>query len=195
MNDVNAPSTRKVGFLLGAGIVFFPVIFSWFLFRKGHSTLSRVLGFGWLILSLVVIFAAPSSPKTDEAVQTPAQPAAQVAPAQPAAKAAPAEPLKVYTASQVSSSYEENTVAADILFKGKQVKITGRIDDINTDYRGRPYLVLASKNQFMGPQFQFDKSDLEVMAQLKKGQNVTVICTGKGDVIKTPMFEDCKMSN
>ncbi len=52
-NDGNVPE-RKVGFLLGVGIFVIPYIFVWFLLRKGHSTLSRVIGFGWLAFVILV---------------------------------------------------------------------------------------------------------------------------------------------
>ena len=51
------PGKRKVGIMLGIGIFFLPIVFAWFLLRKGHSTLSRVLGFGWLgLVCLVALF-------------------------------------------------------------------------------------------------------------------------------------------
>jgi len=192
MNDVTAPTKRNVGFLLGLGILFIPFVFAWFLLRKGHSLLARIIGFGWLVLGLLVAIGAPAS--TPGTGNKPVAAQATASSAAPAVAAAPAEPLKSYTASQVATSYDENTVAADILFKGKRVQVTGRITDINTDFMGNPYLVLAGTNQFMGPQFKFDKSDMSVMATLKKGASVKVVCTGKGDVVKTPMFEDCEMS-
>ncbi|MEI6223020.1 MAG: hypothetical protein WCP97_09755 [bacterium] len=49
---------RKVGILLFIGILFLPIVFAWFLLRKGHSTLVRVLGFVWLI---IFIFWLPNS--------------------------------------------------------------------------------------------------------------------------------------
>ncbi|MGY2186183.1 OB-fold protein [Pseudomonas sp. SDO5591_S426] len=189
MNTVTAPTKRNVSFLLGIGILFLPFVFAWFLLRNGHSLLARILGFGWLILGVLAMAGTPSSTSSHNSNSV----ASQAAVSSPAA-AAPAEPIKAYTASQVASSYEENTVAADMQFKGKRVQVSGRITDINTDFMGKPYLVLAGTNQFMGPQFKFDKSDMSVMATLKKGATVKVICTGKGDVVKTPMFEDCEMS-
>lgn len=44
---------RHIGFWLGAGIVLFPIIFSWFTLRKGHSTKAKVIAFSWLALYLV----------------------------------------------------------------------------------------------------------------------------------------------
>jgi hypothetical protein len=193
MNAVTAPTQRKVGFPLGLGIFFIPLIFAWFLLRRGHTLLARILGFAWLALSLLVYIGSPSTPPGQRSAPV-AAPTAASAPAS-AQASAPVEQLKAYTAVQVASSYDENTVAADILFKGKKVKVSGRITDINTDFMGNPYLVLAGKNEFLGPQFKFDKADIAVMATLKKGASVQVVCTGIGDVIKTPMFEDCQLSN
>lgn len=60
MNDVTGPvqAKRPVGFLLGIGIVFIPIIFSWFLLRKGHSVLDRIVGFGLLFVSLWFVFGS-----------------------------------------------------------------------------------------------------------------------------------------
>lgn len=191
MTAVTAPTKRNVGFLLGLGILFLPFVFVWFLLRNGHSLLARIIGFGWLLLSIIVVAGAPSSTSSNNTSSQISK--TSVSSPAPAAATAPAEPIKAYTAAQVASSYEDNTVAADVQFKGKRVQVTGRITDINTDFLGKPYLVLAGTNQFMGPQFKFEKSDLTVMATLKKGATVKVICTGKGDVVKTPMFEDCEL--
>jgi len=45
---------RNVSFLLGLGIVVLPIIFAWFTLRKGHSVLSRVVAFSYMILSIIV---------------------------------------------------------------------------------------------------------------------------------------------
>ncbi|WP_296268431.1 OB-fold protein [Pseudomonas sp. UBA6562] len=187
MNDVPTTQKRPVGFLLGLGILFIPVIFVWFLLRKGHSTLARIVGFGWLVLCLFAVFSGESERQVDKTTSTEstASSAAPVSDSQ-----APA-----YLSSQVAQLYEENTVAADMKFKGKRVKVSGRVTDINTDFMGNPYLVLAGSNPYLGPQFKFAKSAIEVMATIKKGSTVQVICTGRGDVAKTPMFEDCKIAN
>ncbi len=61
---------------------------------------------------------------------------------------------------------------------------------------GNPYLTLkGGVNEFMEPQFQFDKSEINQLASLKKGKNITLICTGKGDIAKTPMSGDCSLAN
>lgn len=56
--NANAASEkRSVSILLGVGIFFIPVIFSWFTLRKGYSVLARVLSFTWLVLSIAIIGA------------------------------------------------------------------------------------------------------------------------------------------
>lgn len=98
------------------------------------------------------------------------------------------------TATTIATAYSENTVAADQQFKGKKFKVSGSVVDINTDIMGNPYITLrGGVNQFMEPQFSFDKSDADKLAKLKKGAKVTLICIGKGDVAKTPMSGSCTL--
>lgn len=92
-----------------------------------------------------------------------------------------------------AKAYDENTVAADQQFKGKKFKVSGTVSDINTDIMGNPVLVLRGLNEFQRPQFSFSKSALDDLAKIKKGNKVTLVCTGKGDVIKTPMASDCSL--
>lgn len=102
--------------------------------------------------------------------------------------------MPTVTAQALASAYDANTVAADARFKGKRFKVTGTVADINTDFTGDPYLTLrGGVNQFMEPQFGFDKSDSQQLATLRKGSKVTLVCTGRGDVAKTPMSKDCNL--
>ncbi|WP_205903116.1 hypothetical protein, partial [Pseudomonas viridiflava] len=68
--------------------------------------------------------ASPASPA--EVVPVPA-PAPAAKPVAQATAEPVAEPVKAYTALQVSTGYDENTVAADMLYKDKRVQVTGRI--------------------------------------------------------------------
>ncbi|KIM05158.1 MAG: hypothetical protein KN64_03780 [Sulfurovum sp. AS07-7] len=104
--------------------------------------------------------------------------------------------LETFSAKDLAKAYDENTVFADQKFKDKQFKVNGIISDISTDIMGNPYLTLkGGVNEFMEPQFQFDKSEINQLASLKKGKNITLICTGKGDIAKTPMSGDCSLAN
>lgn len=192
MNEVVTAAVaqkRRVSFLLGFGIFFFPIVFGWFVFRKGHSTLARIVVLPWLILGVLgfVVTGTAIKQAFDQVNDSHAITAqsAQVSSKSP----------KAYTSSQVSQDYEANTVAADMLYKDKQVLVSGKITNINTDMFGDPYVVLVGTNQFVSPQFKFDKSQKEQIANLKKGGGLTVLCTGTGDVAKTPTFKDCSITN
>lgn len=100
--------------------------------------------------------------------------------------------LPSYSASELARAYDANTVAADQKFKGQTFKVTGTITDINTDIMGNPYVSMrGGVNQFLEPQFAFDKDSANQLAELSKGMKVTLMCTGKGDIAKTPMSDDC----
>lgn len=189
-----SPSARKVGILLAMGIFIFPPLFSWFTLRKGYSTKARVITFGWLALCLVIAFTGESakSPSSRAPSVSSAQPS-QTAQDKAAEQQKALDALPVVTSRELAVAYDENTVAADQRFKSKQFKVKGVVTGINTDIMGNPYITMKGTNQFLEPQFQFDKKASEQLAQLKKGMNVVLICTGKGDIAKTPMSDDCFM--
>ncbi|QSB01992.1 hypothetical protein JWZ98_03250 [Methylomonas sp. EFPC1] len=100
--------------------------------------------------------------------------------------------LPAYSANDLAYAYNENSVAADQKFKDKKFKVSGVISAINTDIFGNPYLTLkGGVNQFMEPQFSFDKDSIASIAKLKSGMKVNLVCTGKGDIAKTPMSHNC----
>src|SRR5947209_2005490 len=47
--DKPVKKPRSVGVLLGFFILLVPFIFAWFTLRRGHTRLSRVVSFGWLV--------------------------------------------------------------------------------------------------------------------------------------------------
>ena len=180
--------SRSVGFWLGVGIFLFPVVFVWFLLRQGHSTTSRVIGFAWLAL-MVVAMASGERPSGKAAAPTTSQ-------SQPAEVAAPVVPVFEVNTQQLAQAYDRNTVAADQQFKGKRFKVTGVVESINTDLFGNPYVTLrGGVNQFMEPQFQLDDAHANYAAGLQSGMRISLICTGSGDVAKTPMSKGCVPAN
>ena len=53
--DTSDPKNRRVSIRLAVGTVLLPFIFSWFTLRKGHSTSSRIVAFGWLAVVAVAL--------------------------------------------------------------------------------------------------------------------------------------------
>lgn len=157
----------------------------------------------WLgggFLTLIVLGAIIEATKTPEqkAAEHAARESEQAAANKSKAEQAEAQKqqklaaIPAVTAREIAVAYDENTVAADKQFKGKEFKVSGTVVDINTDLFGNPYVTLrGGVNEFMEPQFAFDKDDSEQLAKLKKGSRVTMICTGNGDIAKTPMSDTC----
>lgn len=180
--------SRSVGIWLGVGIFLFPIIFVWFLLRQGHSTTSRVIGFAWLALMVVAMASG------DRPASTPSATSSKLS--QPTKVEAPIERLFEVSAQQLAQAYERNTVAADQQFKGKRFRVTGVVDSISTDIFGNPYVTLrGAVNQFMQPQFELDEAHANYAAGLQSGMRISLVCTGRGDVAKTPMSKDCVPAN
>lgn len=99
---------RKVGLPLAIGIFLLPIVFAWFLVRKGHSVASRIIGFVWLALVLLVwIGSANAPPVADEqAVGATAAPAEQTAAEKAAAAEEEATRLRAETERNVRRSPE-----------------------------------------------------------------------------------------
>ena len=140
----------------------------------------KVLGALLLILFAVAIFS-PSDNRT--IVQDAQEPAST-----------DSAPEFSTTAKDIAAAYEKNTVSADNRFKGKRFEVSGFISDINTDIMGHAVIVVkGGVNEFMEPQAQLEDSERQKAASLVKGQKIAMICTGKGDIVKTPMMESCKI--
>lgn len=190
---VAAVPQRTMGFWMVIGVLFMPYIFAWFLLRKGYSRSARVVGFSWMFIGLLglMVNKVPHTKSPDFDPVAAAQQRAQLKAEQEAREI---EALPLYKASELARAYADNTVAADQEFKGKRFKVTGTVDAINTDFLGKPYVSLrGGVNQFMEPQFAFDKDQVDDLAELRKGMKVTLVCTGRGDVAKTPMSRDCNL--
>jgi len=124
-----------------------------------------------VLVSAVVLFgacAAPSAPPAPAGTPAPA-------PSSPPAPSPAATVIEV-TAQELYSAYEANQVAADAKYKDKIVRVTGIVNTIGKDILDTPYVLLTSGGQYemFGVQCMFDKKYELELAQLIKGQTVTV---------------------
>lgn len=164
--------------------------------EKGVKKLFKWVGiiFGCLVVIGMVSNAMKSPEQKQAEAAALEQQRVEQAAAEKAKVVAELAAMPVVTASAIASAYDANTVAADQQFKGKKFKVSGTVADINTNFMGQPYVTLrGGVNQFMEPQFAFEKSDAEQLVSLKKGSKVTLLCTGKGDVAKVPMSDSCSL--
>jgi len=92
-----------------------------------------------------------------------------------------APPTQPMPASQIAAEYEANEVAADARYKGKKVTLSGKVGSIAKDILDEPYITLdADEFGLRSVQAYFDNGDLPQLAQLRKGQTVTIEGTCDG---------------
>lgn len=159
-----APPTRRVSFPLGLGIFFVPVIFVWFLLRKGHTTASRVLGFGWLgfgalVWAVAIDSVGPAPSPSAPTASTPAASDSTVATATPPpASSALGVTAAGYSALYTGMTYEK---ASEILGSpGEELS--------SSDVAGTRTVMVAWKanNGFANMNAMFQNDRLVMKAQL-----------------------------
>ena len=99
------------------------------------------------------------------------------------------EPIKI-TPKQLADEYDENEIAADQKYKGKILEMSGEIDDFGKGIFDAPYIKLEAG--FLSWVYCYlSKSYEPQLAQLSKGQRVTVqgVCDGIG--FAYPELKDC----
>jgi hypothetical protein len=95
-------------------------------------------------------------------------------------------------ADDLYAEYEENEVAADEKYKGKEIEVSGRIVDIGKDLLGASYITVGGQGMLDGVQCSFSKSAESVLARLKKGQEVKVHGRVEGKMGPVQL-KNCKM--
>jgi hypothetical protein len=108
--------------------------------------------------------------------------------ASPAASQAPA--LKV-SAGKLFVDYQTNEIAADSVYKGRSLMVTGSVSSISKDFAGSPYILLATSDEFMPVHANLKEIEAPAAATLSPGDVVIVVCKGDGMVLGSPILSDC----
>lgn len=102
---------------------------------------------------------------------------------------APVVPVEI-SARQLHRDYEANEVAADVLYKGKRLLITGEVASIQTDLMDKPQVQLKAGSV---DQVMISGLSREEAGALGKGDTVLAACTGNGMILGSPMTRDCEL--
>jgi tRNA_anti-like len=131
-----------------------------------------------VVTSTLIVTEIPISTSTQSVTTTPTSTAIAVA------------------AQDLWAAYNNNNaVAADALYKGKTIQISGVESSVDEDTSGNPYILFAAPwpDNLMGVCCKFSSNNEAALAQLTTNQNVTIqgTCTGYNgmDVI----IENCKL--
>jgi hypothetical protein len=99
----------------------------------------------------------------------------------------------VISAKKLYEEYDENEPAADEKYKGKVLEVTGPIKSIDKDYFDSINLELETGQILSGVTAKLAPSEKSKATTLKKKQQVSVRCRGKGRLLTSAMLEDCKI--
>lgn len=87
--------------------------------------------------------------------------------------------------------YNANEVAADNRYKGKQVRVTGRVFAVEKNLVGAAVLGLTSGNTIFQTMATLTPDATQHAAVLAKGDTVVIQCTGAGSMMRMPQLDDC----
>jgi len=87
------------------------------------------------------------------------------------------------TAVDLWNEYDENEVSADQKYKGKQLEVTGEINDIGKDIIDSIYITLKTDDILGSVQVYFSDKDADSVAKFTKGQKVTIVGKGSGKTL------------
>ena len=107
---------------------------------------------------------------------------------------APAPIIEV-SAGELFRAYRRNEVSADTIYKGHALRIKGRVTSINKDFTDEIYVLLDTSNMFENVHAALNSDETATAATLTKGDAITLLCTGEGMVIGSPIVKDCSISS
>lgn len=98
------------------------------------------------------------------------------------------------TATKMINTYQNNEVKADEIYKNNYIEITGIVDSVDSDIYDEAVIHLASKNQyeFNTVMTNGNQDFQERASKVNKGQIITLRCIGAGEVIGSPVLNECK---
>lgn len=124
---------------------------------------------GIIVGCIIVIFVVIAIATSGEPTPT-SSPSTESTPAVTEPSGIPVSAVQLY------SAYKDNEVAADAQYEGKILDITGVVESIGKDILDTPYVTLTDGSEWAvwGVQCMFSKKDEATLAQLSKGQTITV---------------------
>lgn len=97
------------------------------------------------------------------------------------------------TASQLLAGYNENEVAADNVFRGRAIEISGTIESIDKDAFDNVIVHLAG-GAYQSVYARLQKTERLAAAKLSPGDGQTMICRGEGKVMGAPVLVECALT-
>lgn len=87
--------------------------------------------------------------------------------------------------------YSKNEARGDKKFKGKDIIISGVVDNIHSGIGDIPQVHLKTKDKFHGVVLSFSKDYQDIPIDLDKNQKVSFYCKGSSVVVGSPTLKNC----
>lgn len=97
------------------------------------------------------------------------------------------------SSSELYRAYKANEVSADEKYKGRKLAITGTIESIGKDIIKNPY-VSFKEDYLQGITCYFSENDNKIIAQLSKGEEITIIGECRGLTLTNVVIRNCKLN-
>lgn len=107
--------------------------------------------------------------------------------------AAPAQAPTEVTATELFNAYQANEAAAQQQYGDRPLLVTGVVNSIDLDFRDKPVVQLRTPNEFMSAGASLTEASQAKASGLAKGQSITLLCSGIGEVIGTPQLRECEI--
>ncbi len=109
---------------------------------------------------------------------------------------APAAPTQIelpVSATEMLDDYAKNEVAGDQKYKGKKLQVTGKINRIDSGIGDSPVVHLGTGSEMEFKSVVVHDLDKSDAAKLRKGDSLTVVCTGDGEIIGSRVLGKCRI--
>jgi type IV secretory pathway VirB9-like protein len=148
-----------------------------------------------LLIVCILLFVAVCFFNAGQSSNSANKPATNInASEQPAEQTEATRPLKV-SAMKLYADYRSNEVAADNVYKGRLLAVQGIVVSINKDFLDKVYVELAAPDEIESVQAHLGEGNESNAAALQRGESVSLLCTGGGMIISSPMLEKCSFYN
>ena len=92
----------------------------------------------------------------------------------------------------IQLDYEKNEVGADLIYKNKDIDVSGQVLKISKDAFNSIYLDLkGGTNQFITPKAYIKKDYIEWASKLSKNDNIKLYCEKSSMVMGSAILNDC----
>ncbi|OQB11525.1 MAG: tRNA_anti-like protein [Firmicutes bacterium ADurb.Bin193] len=142
----------------------------------------------WTIAAFVFLFILGSIGGKDNGTSTPVSSGTKVVATQKPEKTKLEKALE--SAIEVDykvlhKDYIDNPINADSMYKDKMLVLVGKINTIDREIAGQPYITFDVDGLFNNVRITFDKDEEEKVTKLVKGQTVKIVGKCKGTLLST----------